>query len=612
MVAKDLTNKLPRLDVLTVAAAALLMSSVYVVVMTRSGTWIAEDPTFQNGSYLLDHLFVQTGPNQIGLLTEGFRSLVFPYGVISAATEIFTESSLTHFRVQLFAHVLVTVLALFYIYQSFVRRYLAFILVLLTISTQAFYEQVLYSIGASQVVLLMVFIISFGTQVIPSVKRTFVVSIVAFLLSIPLWSNLPQLIATWLAGSALFLFRLFGSLKAPNSVLRIYGVIVLIAMIIWAPFLLETLSQKDDFLKAAAAIAPAEFRNAGPSIVLQGFGKWSLIDTNWQVPRYLSDLNPARQLIRLLIPITICGYALRTILRSGLKTPLAQISVCIPASVLFVWASRAFMVPPLLLISVGSVLFVWSVTFFRLERQNESEIESKFDPFFAIFLATQLAFFLSVIGAWDWYWRLRREFVVLSGFREPWAKFSQIYVVLLMCCFGIVVNQLWSKIGRRHRLMITYPTWSLSIVCALFLLIPMSLSGTQRHLGLDKLFTAPSSAEWARADSLLSYTQRFVSHSEICIVNFDPRGLLTGLLRTKYPLTSQVGKSCETLATSVKFVTRNYKQALGDQTSLIVYHQECLLFSSSELTVIADGCIATVNFDAQTVVVGVFVPNAIR
>lgn len=68
------------IDPFAVALVAIIV--VYVVITTQNGFFASEDPVFHNGSYLIRNLLSRQSIDQRGLLTEGFRSLSIPYGLL--------------------------------------------------------------------------------------------------------------------------------------------------------------------------------------------------------------------------------------------------------------------------------------------------------------------------------------------------------------------------------------------------------------------------------------------------------------------------------------------------------------------------------------------------
>jgi hypothetical protein len=324
--------------------------------------------------------------------------------------------------------------------------------------------------------------------------------------------------------------------------------------------------------------------------VIQGFGKWSLVDSNWIIPRYISDLEVKRQIIRFILPILIIVFGARAAIERSVSSPLVKLMLTVQLSIVGIFLGTTFQVPPGLLLLCGLGLLAMSLIPSRGSRQGRKITKENDEAFLELFCATQLVFVLTVMGHYEWYWNLRREVAVLNGFREPWAKFSQPYVILLISCFCIICDRFIRSNLFIQTKTIRYSFWTILIAVSAFLGAPSLNREAPTNISFDRTFEPPSVSEWRQADLILSRTEKILREKKICILNLDPRGLIQGLMRTKFPTNTTINRKCIHSKEYVKIVIPNTTNSLGIQTETITELSFCFEFRADELYIIEEGC----------------------
>ena len=522
----------------------LIFSSVYVFSQTSVRIGVSEDPVFHNGSYLVNNLFSAVGDDQRGLLTEGYKTLVIPYGIASWILNLFTSDPVWHFRYQLFIHVLIILFSIYFVLISISSKLVALLLAVFAFSTQAFYEQVLYSIGASQVLLIASATALFITLKQVSAKRFVFFSCGSLLLSISLWSNIPQLLSTWLAVLLIMVFGVIGS-ENRKSVIARSTVFCLIAFVVYLPPLLSLLSDLQFYSNTLSGLSinGGGFGNSGPISVLQGMGKWSLNDYNWSVPHYEADLVLWRQLIRA-IPASLVFLAFLsiTILKPEVKF-LDKARVFMVFFPVFAFMTSVSNLPLFVWI-IGVLVLVGTIHFLP---NRVPEIIGKSlvrEPrVFLMFSMLGLVFYsLSLIGHYDWYWVLRQNFTLLTMFREPWAKFSIPFVFFLCCAMAVLISKLQFHLRNRYsmRLQRTFPVVIAALVFSISLPMFSNHPVAQMVSGKRIEFVSLSLDYWRVAHKQIIENDALLSTSTICVLNLDPRNSGQMLVRTKFPKNSKL------------------------------------------------------------------------
>ena len=582
----------------------LVFCLVYVLIVTRRGSWVSEDPTFQNGSYLIENLFASSNKGQSGLLTEGFKSMVFPFGIFSEFVELFTSDSLTHFRAQLFFHISLSAIALLYLYNQFVRPQISLVLVLISFSTQAIYEQSLYSIGAAQIVLIALFVLIFGASEFPSLRMTIGLTVSMVAMSISLWANLPQLIATWACGCVICVMRLLRFGTDYKEVMRRIIVVLTISLALYSPLIYSAFQETSNYVASGQAIRLSEFRNASPLLVAQGLGKWSLLDRNWSVPLYNRDLDVSRQVIRYLGVSVVVISVIRQLKRAFPESRLARVITAIPLSAGVTWVCVQLGVSPKLLLALAVVLIAIRQVVISRSATLNRHLHGD-ETLFLLFSSAQIVLIASAIGWFDWYWLLRQNWRALLAFREPWAKFSQIYVVLILSCIGVVLNSVFAATNFQQTRFKRPVFWTLLVGATIYLLYPITSDPTRLQLVLGEKLSPPTIDEWRIADRLITSTEGDLAQKQLCLINFDPRNLIQSLLRTRYPLTTHVGRNCQTDKQFVKIIILNPSQALGRNAQVSLITGKCLDFESRELVIVAQGCTVQIGQNEGEVQIGI-------
>ncbi len=534
------------IDPCAVALVAVII--VYVVITTQTGFYVSEDPVFHNGSFLIRNLLSPQSIDQRGLLTEGFRSLSIPYGLFAYFADLLGAGPVIHYKLQLALHLILISFSLFWIMRKLSDSAIAFFLTIAALTTQAFYEQFVYSIGASQVIFLC-FVIYSIVEVSVSDRKYICLAIATILLSLSLWSNLPQLISSWLVFLIANILGYYWMPLYSRIIVRRSMQFCVVALVVYLPFIFGFFREFEIYENSLSQfrIGGGGFGNSGLFTVLQGFGKWSLQDKNWIVPHYELDMQPIRQLIRF-VPFLVSGICVLYGCKNDLlKSRQQNISVLVfgtPILTFIVFKSQ---------ISLQFMIVAWLVLFLLVNQINrlrvtevvetseQSRCQSrKLELGSLMFVCSVCFLVLAVLGNFAWYWNVRNSFFLFSMFREPWAKFSIPYVVFLVVSFSQFIKlYLENKNHRLPRLL-----W-LSALCMVvtFLAIPMVTSKSISYVsanGLQIPFRPYSNSRWKEWQNELDSVVPLAQENFVCIYNFDNTGAIQMLARTTFPMNSGV------------------------------------------------------------------------
>ena len=505
----------------------LIFSSVYVYSQTSVRIGVSEDPVFHNGSYLVSNLFSAVGDDQRGLLTEGYKTLVIPYGFASWILNLFTSDPVWHFRYQLFIHVLIILFSIYFVLITITSRYVAFLLSVFAFSTQAFYEQVLYSIGASQVLLVASATALFITLNQVSNKRFILFSSGSLLLSISLWSNIPQLLSTWLAVLLIMAVGVVGSENRKAVLLRA-AIFCLIALVMYLPPLLSLLSDFQFYSNSLSGLSTngGGFGNSGPISVLQGMGKWSLNDYNWRIPHHEADLVLWRQLIRAIpASVVFLTFLYVTIMKPDIKflSSIRIFMVFLPVFAVMISVSDL----PLIVWAIGVLVLAGISQFYpdRITGKMGKSLGQEPRIFLLLSVLGLVFYFLSLIGHYNWYWVLRQNLTLLTMFREPWAKFSIPFVFFLCCATAVMISKLQFHLRSRCSMRSLKTFHMLIAAMAVAISMPMFSNepGMYRKGDTWVQFKSPNIEMWRTIETQLQDSQSLLSEGLICIINLDPQ-----------------------------------------------------------------------------------------
>jgi hypothetical protein len=576
---------------------------------------VSEDPVFHNGSYLVNNLFSTVGDDQRGLLTEGYKTLVIPYGFASWILNLFTSDPVWHFRYQLFIHVLIILFSIYFVLITITSRYVAFLLAVFAFSTQAFYEQVLYSIGASQVLLVASATALFITLKQVSNKRFILFSSGSLLLSISLWSNIPQLLSTWLAVLLIITLGVVGSENRKAALLRstIFGLIALVM------YLLPLVSFLSDFQFYSNSLSGFStngggFGNSGPISVLQGMGKWSLNDYNWRVPHYEADLALWRQLIRVIPASAVfLAFLYVTIMKSDVKflRNIRVFLVLFPIFAIMISASNL----PLIVWAIGVLILAGTSQLYpnRVSRKMGKSLGQELHVFLLLSVLCLVFYSLSLIGHYNWYWVLRQNFTLLTMFREPWAKFSILYVFFLCTAFATLIEilnervELFAEKFRRKTFQIVL------LVSVTLTAVPMFSNQpvVQMVKGNRIEFASSTLNDWRVAHRQIIDNNALLSTSTICVLNLNPRNSEQMLLRTKFPNNSKLsslvagdprkGEDCSQDRLNLKLMILPGKGLqIGNSYEIRTSANWCIYKESTEFLFIDKGCRINIEKSAES------------
>lgn len=582
------------------ALALTLISGSLTYLVVRDGVGVSEDPVFQNGSYLISNFFADVGPNQRGTLAEGLRALVFPYGFVSFLLELVNvEQTSVHFRVQLFAHILLSATFSYLTISRFANRQIALSLTLIAISTQAYYEQFLYSIGSAQLSLAWISIRLVYPQPAKVNSRLILLITLGVLGGTPLWSNLPQLTATVIFSCTIFVIALITH-QYKIRIFQVSLLLGLIAILIYLPFAIFSLQEFEAFRRFSLSVSQSEFRNASARYVLQGAGKWSLLDESWKVPRYIYDENLVRQLLRLSLPVFVVASLLIKRRRASLigvfnylVMTILYFAVCGQSNYDLRICVFAFL--------MFSFSYLYPVLRFAGAKADSRDHGST-RMLEGLVALTLLVFAASLVGWFETYWSIRRTTALLTAFREPWAKFSQLYVLMLMCCVAFLLSAF-------HRLLPIATRRAVHLVLGTSLVAMAINSATvffhfspSYHTKLKYEFRAPNVTEWDQFDRVLRDAMPFLDNGPLCIINQDPRLLGMSIVRNMLPTDLNLADNCRFSNRSEKILFLNYSKALGISTEFHSLSPDCLLFTEPEMVVISSHCIVQSNWPSTSTV----------
>jgi len=525
-----------------------VFSVVYVTIKTMHEIGPAEDPTFHNGSYLVNFFLTKPTFGQRGSLTEGYKSLVYPFGFISFLVEIVGGGAITHYRVQLLAHLLMMIIPLFCICKRFGSIFIATLVSLAVMGTDAFYEQLTYSIGASQIVLVT---FAIWAVLAPSDTSRFkfsVIALVALSTSLSLWSNLPQLFATWFTLALIFSIWIVCVSINRRLFIKRLSMIFVIALVLYAPFIIWMYSERDLFIAARQSFSTSGFSNMGPSLVIQGFGKWFLADTNWKIPWAIDSLVWYRQLIRFGFLIVIAGPLVIMILQfltdmsfrrsqttslGSFQLVLVGIMTTVFSSVFYFENSYSLKQKIAAVLLVSAFLFLvgrldWRKYLIGRRASSRSSsvlsnltqtINSDSVPSF-LNLCVCMGFLslLSMMGGWNWYWIMRDQISIFAMFREPWAKFSIPQVVVMYVLLAAVLSSILLNIP--NRLSKSIFSIIVLVICSI-LLMPFFDPGTPQHLvdGKWEEYHNMTLADWNSFEAELNNVETLLPSDYFCIYN---------------------------------------------------------------------------------------------
>lgn len=596
------------IDPFAVALVAIIV--VYVVITTQNGFFASEDPVFHNGSYLIRNLLSRQSIDQRGLLTEGFRSLSIPYGLFAYFVELLGAGPVIHYKLQLALHLILTSFSLFLIMRKLSDSAIAFFLTIAALTTQAFYEQFVYSIGASQVIFVC-FIIYSVVEVSVSDRKYICLALAAILLSLSLWSNMPQLISTW---SVFIIANTLGYYWMPlysSVIVRRSMQFCVVALVVYLPFIFGFFREFQIYENSLNEfrIAGGGFRNSGLFTVLQGFGKWSLQDKNWIVSHYELDMQPIRQLIRS-VPFLVSGICvLYGCKKDLLKYRQQNISVFVfgtPLLTFIVFKSQ---------ISLSFMILAWLVMFLLINQINrlrvteivetseQSRCQSrKFELGSLMFVCSVCFLVLAVLGNFAWYWNARNSFFLLSMFREPWAKFSIPYVIFLVVSFAQFINIYIEK--QKHRLPRLLRLSTLFMI-VFFLAIPAVTSKSISYVsanGLQIPFRPYSNSRWEAWQNELDSVVPLAQENFVCIYNFDNISAFQMLARTTFPVNSGVvnlRSDSLTNDTRCNYANKNLKlitlfsglNSFSTKYIIEAKDKECILAQKESFIIIQKDCL---------------------
>jgi hypothetical protein len=587
----------------------LIFSAMYVYSQTSVRIGVSEDPVFHNGSYLVNNLFSAVGDDQRGLLTEGYKTLAIPYGVASWILNLFTSDPVWHFRYQLFIHVLIILFSIYFALITISSRYVALLLAVFAFSTQAFYEQVLYSIGASQVLLIASATALFITLEQVSNKRFILFSCGSLLLSISLWSNIPQLLSTWLAVLLIMVLGVVVSEHRKVALLR-SALFCLVALFIYLAPMFSLISDFQFYNNSIEQFsARGGFSNSGPFHVLQGLGKFSLNDHTWRIPHYREDLIPWRQSIRA-IPATLVflTFLYFTLMKPDVKflSNTRIVLVFLPAFAITISASNL----PLIVwvVAVLALAGIAQLSPIHWKWRTGTPVSTGLRMFFAFSVLSLLFFYLSLIGHYNWYWVLRQNLTLLTMFREPWAKFSIPFVFFLCCAMAVMIRnfQLHLRNSCSMRSFKTFHVLIAALVVAISMPMFSNEPGMYRKGDTWVQLELPSLETWRSIETEIQNSQNLLSDRSICIINLDSGNSTQMALRTRFAMNSAISRAvtisppnkgdCTTNQRYLKLIIPLTNQ-LGDSANFIfdVLNETCILKRSSHMVMINNDCSVTVS-----------------
>jgi len=526
----------------------IVFSIMFVITKTKFEIGSTDDPTFQNGSYLVKLFFSKPTFGQRGSLTEGYKSLVYPFGFISLLVEILGGGAITHYRIQLLAHLLLMIIPVFYVCKRFGSLFIATLVSLAVMGTNAFYEQLSYSIGASQVVLVAFAIWAVLAPSDTCQSKFNVVAFVALSTSVSLWSNLPQLLSTWFTLALIFSIWIACTSINRRLLIKRLSVVVLIALVLYAPFIIWMYSERDFFLAAKQSFSSSRFSNLGPSFVMQGFGKWFIADPAWKIPWAMDSLVWYRQLIRFVFLLMIAGplvvinfkFLTDANFRRSQTTSLRSFRLffigimTLVSSCVFYFENSYSLKLKIVVVLLFSVFLVldgtlhWSRNLIRRIASSRSSSvlpvkPSKFNnysisSFLNLCVCMSFLSLLSMMGRWNWYWIMRDHIAILLMFREPWTKFAIPQIIVMYVLLAAVLSSIFQRFSNQ----LSKSIFSLTILVIFSILLkPFFVTGTPQQLVDGKWvdYHDMTLADWNSFEAELNKVDGLFSSEYFCIYN---------------------------------------------------------------------------------------------
>jgi hypothetical protein len=355
-----------------------------------------------------------------------------------------------------------------------------------------------------------------------------------------------------------------------KAVLLRSAIFCLIALVMYLPPLLSLLSDFQFYSNSLSGLSTngGGFGNSGPISVLQGMGKWSLSDYNWRVPHYKADLALWRQLIRA-IPASLVFLAFLsiTIMKPEVKflRNTRVFMVFLPVFAIMISASNF----PLVVWAIGVLVLAGTSQFYpnRVSGKMGKSLGQELHVFLLLSVLCLVFYSLSLIGHYNWYWVLRQNFTLLTMFREPWAKFSILYVFFLCIAFAALVETLKALVVFATGKRIVRNLKVALLVSVALIAVPMFSNKPVEQInnGLRIEFASPKLNNWRAAHNQITENEILLSSSTICILNLDPTNSIQTLFRIGFPNNSRLsslvtgypkmGKDCSRDSLSLKVIT---------------------------------------------------------
>lgn len=521
-------------------------STFYVWLLTHVSFGQAEDPVFHDG-FLIFRNFFKSPPGMNSLAQQKWNSI--PYGFFGFLTTIVSVDTVFQYRVQLLLHVFIILIAIYVAIRQVARPSISLITTLAVFPTQAINEQLIYSIGPSQLVLVAFAIWSCNQAIHVGLKKFVFISIAVLAFSLPLVSNVPQLSATYFCVGTLFVLRIIFVRDKKTLYLSRFATFAGLTAVFYCYPLIIWLKSFFTYFVLSSFSVDDRFGNQNIITVIQGHGKWSIDDRNWLVDKYIQFLSPERQMMRMFFAGCVFLVIYVRMFRSFRNAKLAslyQLILTVPLMAYFLDAVfRDLSLKSLLVLSlifVAGIEILAPKVSWRPEQLIDTlaRITSRFVPrddlFLVIASAAVIFLVLATMGNWDFFWNLRNEVSLLTMFREPWAKFSMPSILLIYLC-GANLYEHISSSWFKSREKIEKRMFLFAIFGVAYLLVPVLLPGEVYQVtDHGKVaISRPTISDWRIAQlDVISLEKSIGSDANICIQSAKGASPPTYLLWSRF------------------------------------------------------------------------------
>lgn len=375
---------------------------------------------------------------------------------------------------------IISLFALYFIFRAFGSPMVSFLLVAVASTTEAIYLGFAFTQNTSGT--LGVALLIYGTRALlqSSNRRALALFLLYPLAGIGAWVNSPSAFAYSVLGLILSFTLIFAQRSGWRRYLIAGTTVAVPLLLIFSFIIFQTFNTS--LLQTSQDLWFG--RNSHPGIVATGFGKWSMLDNACFPSTSLClPYEPfAAQLTR--APYTILRWAL------------------------------------LVLILILAIVVARKRRALR-ERAVRGSLDWYSRSALLLSIATGLFLIAASVGYFDFYWQVRDHVpLLLDAWREPWAKWSTVYVISGLCLASLTISE-YLRISSPGSKTILRVTLSLAV---LILIVP-----TFRPVPEIKGLLAPSAREMREVVSEVDSILNQLPPGPVCVGNVNGRQGLTQL-----------------------------------------------------------------------------------